>query len=61
MKQRDTNDKSLEEQLKVKSSNKTDITFLKLLAKNKKPKNPFDEIRSVTYPMKETKLGADDV
>ena len=61
MNQRNINDKSLEEQLKVKTSNKANIAFLRLLAAKKKPRNPFDEIRSITYPIKETKLGADDV
>ena len=36
--------------------------FLKLLVKQKKPKNPFDELRSYTLPItKEIKPGADDV
>jgi hypothetical protein len=35
--------------LENKSSKKADIVFNKLLAKYKKPKNPFDEVRSTTY------------
>ena len=33
--------------------------FLKLLAKQKRPANPFGVVRSETYPIKDTKLGAD--
>ncbi len=36
--------------------------FLKLLARQKKPKNPFDDLKSETLPItKESKPGADDV
>jgi hypothetical protein len=36
--------------------------FIKLLALQRKPKNPFDELRSYTLPItKEIKPGADDV
>ena len=33
-----------------KSSKKANEVFIKLLAKHRKPKNPFDEVRSTTYP-----------
>ncbi len=46
----------------TKHNSKAEEVFLKLLAKHKKPKNPFDEIRSETYPsIREGKLGAEDV
>jgi hypothetical protein len=32
-----------------KSSKKANEVFIKLLVKNNKPKNPFDEARSSTY------------
>lgn len=42
----------------TKHNSKAEEVFLKLLAKQKKPRNPFDEIRSITYPMgKEEKPG----
>lgn len=40
-------------------NSKANEVFLKLLAKHKKSRNPFDEIRSITYPMNENKQGAD--
>ena len=40
-----------------KSKDRANIVFNKLLAQQKKPKNPFDEMRSMTYPTKEIKLG----
>jgi len=54
---------SLEEILRdTKHNKKAKEVFLKLLAKQKKPKNPFDEIKSYTpQSMKEIKQGADDV
>ena len=54
---------SLEEILRdTKHNKKAKEVFLKLLALQKKPKNPFDEIRSYTLPItKEIKPGADDV
>jgi len=54
---------SLEEILRdTKHNKKAEEVFLKLLALQKKPKNPFDEIRSYTLPItKEIKPGADDV
>ena len=55
--------KSLEENLRdTKHNKKANEVFLKLYAKQKKPKNPFDEVRSYTLPItKEIKPGADDV
>jgi hypothetical protein len=55
------NDKTLEENLRdTKHNKKADQVFNKLLALQKKPKNPFDEVRSYTPPsMKEIKPGAD--
>lgn len=52
---------SLEEILKdTKHNSKANTVFLKLLAKQRKPKNPFDEIRSYTpESMKEIKQGVD--
>ena len=54
---------SFEEILRdTKHNSKANEVFLKLLAKQKKPKNPFDEVRSYTLPVtKEIKPGADDV
>ncbi|MBT8386109.1 MAG: hypothetical protein KJO12_01745 [Ignavibacteria bacterium] len=54
---------SLEEILRdTKHNKKAKEVFLKLYAKQKKPKNPFDEVRSYTLPItKEIKPGADDV
>jgi len=55
-------DKSLFERLKHKPKDKANEVFLKLYAKQKKPKNPFDEVRSFTLPItKEIKPEADDV
>ena len=52
---------SLEEILRdTKHNKKANTVFLKLLAKQKKPKNPFDELRSYTLPIiEESKLGDD--
>ena len=53
-------DKSVLEPLENKSSKKANEVFLKLLAKQRKPKNPFDKIREYTPPsMKEIKPGVD--
>jgi len=62
MKQSNKNN-SLEEILRdTKHNKKANTVFLKLLAKQKKPKNPFDEVRSYTLPItKEIKPGAEDV
>ena len=43
------NDKSVFDKLDHKHRTKSEIVFLKLLAKQKKGRNPFDEIRSTTY------------
>ena len=52
--------KSFEEILRdTKHNSKANEVFLKLLAKQKRPANPFGVVRSETYPIKETKLGAD--
>jgi len=59
---RNNNDKPIEVILRDTQHNKkAKEVFLKLLAKQKKPKNPFDEVRSYTLPIKEIKPGADDV
>ena len=51
---------SFEEILRDKQhKDKANEVFLKLLAKQKRPANPFGVVRSETYPIKETKLGAD--
>ena len=51
---------SLEENLRdTKHNSKAQQVFLKLLAKQKKPRNPFDEIRSISSPISETKSGGD--
>lgn len=53
-------DKQMLEKQKNRSKEKADVDFNKLLAKQKKPANPFDEARSYTSPsMKETKPGPD--
>ena len=43
----------------TKHNSKAEEVFLKLLAKQKKPRNPFGEIRSISSPTSETKPGAD--
>jgi len=44
-----------------KSKDRAQEVFNKLLAKHKKAKNPFDEMRSETYPIKEDiKPGVED-
>jgi hypothetical protein len=57
------NDKTMEEILRdTKHNKKANQVFLKLMARQRKPKNPFDELRSYTLPItKEIKPGADDV
>jgi hypothetical protein len=57
-------DRTLEEQIydNRKKHDKANTVFIKLLARQRKPKNPFDELRSYTLPItKEIKPGADDV
>jgi len=62
MKTTNTN-KSIEEILRdTKHNKKANQVFNKLLALQRKPKNPFDEVRSYTLPItKEIKPRADDV
>jgi hypothetical protein len=45
--------------LENKSSKKANNTFIKLLVKQKAKANPFDEIRSTTYPNANDKSGPD--
>ncbi len=53
-------DKQMLEKQKNRPKEKADVVFNKLLAQQKKPKNPFDEARTFTTPsMKETKPGPD--
>jgi len=61
MKEMIINDKPiLESLINKKSKDRADIVFNKLLAQQRKPKNPFDDARSYTTPsMKETKPGPD--
>ena len=54
------NNKSMVDILRdTKHNSKAQQVFLKLLAKQKKPRNPFDEIRSITSPINESKPGTD--
>ena len=51
-------EKSVFEPIEKKQKDKANTVFLKLYAKLRKPKNPFDEIRSYTpQSLKETKPG----
>jgi hypothetical protein len=43
------NDKSVFDKLDHKHRTKSEIVFLKLLAKQKRPANPFDKVRSQTW------------
>ena len=53
-------DKQMLEKQMHRTTEKADIVFNKLLAQQKKPKNPFDEARTFTTPsMRETKQGPD--
>ena len=56
-------DRTLDEQIYDRGKHdKANTVFIKLLARQRKPKNPFDELRSYTLPItKEIKPGADDV
>jgi hypothetical protein len=40
-----------------KSKDRADIVFNKLLAQQRKPKNPFDEARTQSYPVANVKPG----
>ena len=53
-------DRTLDEQIydNRKKHDKANTVFIKLLARQRKPKNPFDELRSYTLPIiKESKPG----
>ena len=53
-------EKPFSEKLDHKHRNKSELVFYKLLAKQKAMKNPFDEVRSTTYPSaNEIKSGPD--
>ncbi len=53
-------DKQMLEKQKNRSKEKADVVFNKLLAQQKKPKNPFDDARTFTTPsMREFKPGPD--
>jgi hypothetical protein len=57
-------DRTLDEQIydNLKRHDKANQVFIKLLARHRRPKNPFDELRSYTLPItKEIKPGAHDV
>ena len=57
---KNTIDKQMLEKEMHKPKEKADVVFNKLLAQQKKPKNPFDEAGTFTTPlMKETKPGPD--
>ncbi len=61
MKQTNTNQSAFKP-MERKQKDKANTVFLKLLALQRKPKNPFDEVRSYTLPItKEIKPGVDDV
>jgi hypothetical protein len=52
--------RTLDEQINDnhKKHDKANTVFIKLLARQRKPKNPFDELRSYTLPIiKESKPG----
>ena len=52
--------KSVFKPMENKPRDRANVVFNKLLAQQKKPKNPFDDARSYTTPsMKETKPGPD--
>lgn len=54
------NNTSVFKPMENKSSNKANEVFIKLLAKQRRPKNPFDEVRSTTYSsVNEIKSGPD--
>jgi hypothetical protein len=59
----DKNQKPMADQLSeaIKNKDRANLVFLKLLARQKKPKNPFDVTRSYTPPsIKEIKPGVDE-
>lgn len=51
------NDKPFSEKLYHKNRPKSELVFYKLLAKQKVKANPFNEARSETYSLEETKPG----
>jgi hypothetical protein len=51
------NDKPIFEKLDHKNRLKSELVFYKLLAKQKVKANPFNEARSETYSLRETKPG----
>lgn len=51
------NDKPISEKLDHKNRPKSELVFYKLLAKQKVKANPFNEVRSETYSLRETKPG----
>ena len=51
------NNTSVFKPMENKSSKKANEVFIKLLAKYKKPKNPFDEVRSFTPPQTNNRPG----
>ncbi len=50
-------DKQMLEKQKNIPKEKADVVFNKLLAQQKKPKNPFDEARAQSYPAATLKRG----
>jgi hypothetical protein len=53
------NNTSVFKPMENKSSKKANETFIKLLVKQKAKKNPFDVVRSTTYPNVIDKPGPD--
>jgi hypothetical protein len=53
------NNTSVLKPLENKSSKKANEVFIKLLVEQRRPKNPFDEVRSTTYPNVNDKSGPD--
>jgi hypothetical protein len=54
------NNTSVFKPMENKSSKKANEVFIKLLVEQRRPKNPFDEVRSSTYPnANEIKSGPD--
>ena len=54
------NNTSVFKPMENKSSKKANEVFIKLLVEQRRPKNPFDEVRSTTHPSaNEIKSGPD--
>lgn len=51
------NDKSFTDKLDHKHRNKSELVFYKLLAKQKLKANPFKEVKSDAYSLKDIKPG----